>query len=129
ILGHVQQDGLSELYRSGDILLFPSLLDPHPLVVLEALLSGLFVLGTDRSAATRDYIRSGLNGELFSPTDTAGFAESIRKALTGLPYDRRGIRATVESVTPAGEAEKLMRATELALRHAKERNGNHTVIV
>src|SRR5262249_11651359 len=65
LLGNVQQDRLSEVYRSGDILLFPSLLDPHPLVVLEALLSGQFVLGTDRSAATRDYIRSGLNGELF----------------------------------------------------------------
>jgi glycosyltransferase involved in cell wall biosynthesis len=116
ILDYVQQDELSEVFRRSDILLFPSLLEVYGLVVVEALTSGLYVVGSDRCAVSYDLLKPGINGEIVSPESTEKFAAATRKALSNLPYDRKQIRATVEDITPEHEAANMLRAAETAVR-------------
>jgi glycosyltransferase involved in cell wall biosynthesis len=54
-------ESLARHYASGDLFLFPSLSETFGNVVIEAMASGLPVLGY-RDAAVREYIRHGENG-------------------------------------------------------------------
>jgi len=54
-------ESLARHYASGDLFLFPSLSETFGNVVIEAMASGLPVLGY-RDAAVREYIRDGENG-------------------------------------------------------------------
>lgn len=114
MLGYISQDDLSAVYRSADVFLFPTLNDVWGLVVNEALLSGLYVAGSNRAAASLELIKPGLNGEIVNPFDKKELAEGIRRALNRMPFDRQRIRQTIEHITPEGEALKLMEALNLA---------------
>jgi glycosyltransferase involved in cell wall biosynthesis len=114
-LGYVQQERMSYVFRSADILLFPSLRDVYPLVILEALLNGLYIVGSDRSAVSFDMLKPGISGDIAPPGDPVGFGAAIRKALMSLPYDRKRIRSTVEHITPEREAANMFEAVEIAL--------------
>jgi len=111
--GYVQQQNLSQVYRSADVLLMPSLNEVWGLVLNEALMSGLYVLGSNRAAASLELIQPGVNGEIVEPEPLA-FERAIRKAVKFGPFDRSRIRETMSCVTPQGEAAKIMRAIELA---------------
>lgn len=113
--GYVQQNDLDSVYRTADILVFPSLREAWGLVVNEALLSGLYVVGSDRAAASVELITPGVNGEIVNPLDRTGFSNALRRAIKNLPYDRAGIRKTVEDLTPENEAAKIMKAVDIAL--------------
>lgn len=45
--GHLDNDGIGELYRSADMFVNPSLVDNMPISILEALASGVPVISTD----------------------------------------------------------------------------------
>jgi len=105
---------MAAVYRSADILLLPTLNDCHPLVLPEALLSGVFVLGSDLTAGSHDLIESGVNGKLVSPGDTTGFARTIDETLASCPFDRGLIRRTFEATTPSSVAGEIVRAALVA---------------
>lgn len=113
-LGYVQQAEMSRVFRGADILLFPSILDPYPLVIVEALFNGLYIIGSDRCAVSHDMLQSGVTGDIISPDDSEKFASAVRAALGRVPFDRRRIRASVEDVTPEREAANLLRAAHIA---------------
>lgn len=113
MLGYVQQDSLSAVYRSADILLVPSLNEVWGLVVNEALLSGLYVVASDRAGAS-ELMEVGVNGEVVSVDDEKDLAQAIRRAILMMPYDRRKIRSTVEGITIEGEAANIGRAIHIA---------------
>lgn len=116
-LGYIQQDALNEVYRRGDILLFPSLNEVWGLVLHEALLSGLYAVASDRAAASHALLRPGENGELVSPNDINALAAAIGRALDHYPFDRRKIRRTVSHITIEGEVSKLVDAVRFAQAH------------
>ncbi len=120
-LGYVQQNELSRVYRRADILLFPSLLEPYGIVVLEAMFSGVYVLSSDLCAISHQVLKPGINGALLPVRNEKGFAAAVRKAVAGLPYDRRKIRATVEHMTPQVEAETVMAAVHVAISAVRNR--------
>ncbi|MBL8362038.1 MAG: glycosyltransferase family 1 protein [Rubrivivax sp.] len=66
---------LAAHYASLDLFLFPSLTETFGNVTVEALASGLPVVAYDHAAAGQ-LIRSGTNGLLCTPGDTAGFIEA-----------------------------------------------------
>ncbi len=74
--GAVPHEELAEVYREADVFVLPSLAEGMPNVVLEALSSGLPVVGT-RVAGMRELVREGENGWLVSAGDT----EELRRAL------------------------------------------------
>lgn len=107
-LGFVQPDGLGDIYRAADILVMPSFNEVWGLVLHEALLSGVFVIGSDRAAASHALIREGENGYMISPNEPGAFAGAIRKALEKMPFDRRGLRLSVEHISTKQEVDKLV---------------------
>lgn len=64
---------LAEHYASADIFLFPSLTETFGNVMLEAMASGLAVLGFDYAAAA-EYVQHGINGLKAEYGDEADFA-------------------------------------------------------
>jgi glycosyltransferase involved in cell wall biosynthesis len=89
-----------------DVLVLPSRQDGRPLIVMEALASGLPVVAS-RLGGIPEMIEDGRNGFICTPADAAEFAACIR----GLANDRRlvarlkvGARAAAESHLSAESA-------------------------
>jgi glycosyltransferase involved in cell wall biosynthesis len=110
--GWVQRPGLPEHYRWADAFVLPSLDEGMPNAVLEALASGLPVIGTDVSG-TRDLIDEGVNGYLVPAADTNTIA-SILDHLGGRPALVRALgeraRASALGRRWEGVAEQYRRA-------------------
>lgn len=113
-LGYVQQEGMNEIYRRGDVLLFPSLNEVWGMVLHEAFLSGVYAVASDRAAASHALLRPGENGEMVSPRDVSALASAIGRALDRCPFDREAIRRTVSHITIEGEVAKLVEAVRFA---------------
>ena len=75
LTGKLEGTALSEAFASGDVFLFPSTTDTFGNVMLEAMASGLPVIGAD-VGPTREQLRSG-GGWLAAPGDAAAFAGVI----------------------------------------------------
>lgn len=90
LTGKLQGAALSEAFASGDVFLFPSTTDTFGNVMLEAMASGLPVIGAD-VGPTREQLRAG-GGWLAAPGDAADFA----RAIIALVDDRSRVRAEAE---------------------------------
>ena len=116
-LGYIQQEGLNEVYRRGDVLLFPSLNEVWGMVLHEGFLSGTYAVASDRAAASHALLRPGENGEMVSPYDVVALAAAIGRALDRHPFDRKAIRRSVSHITLEGEVAKLIEAVRFAHAH------------
>lgn len=82
--GYVTHDRVSELFRSSDVFVMPSVIhstgerDGIPNVVMEALLHRVPVIATNLPAVT-EVIRDGETGLVVPPGDPKSLAEAIRK--------------------------------------------------
>lgn len=76
--GYLEGSALSAAYSSADIFVFPSRVETLGNVVLEALASGLPVVGV-AEGGTLENVRDGVNGVLCPPGDPEGFAEGVSR--------------------------------------------------
>ena len=76
-LGAVPISELPNHYRSADIFCLPSWEEGFPLVILQAMASGLPVVTTDASGA-QDIIISGIEGEIVSAGDIDALAQALQ---------------------------------------------------
>jgi glycosyltransferase involved in cell wall biosynthesis len=74
--GYVDGPALSQVYSAADIFVFPSRVETLGNVVLEAMASGLPVIGADQGG-TVENVRHGLNGLLVPAGDADRFADAI----------------------------------------------------
>ncbi len=88
--GKLLGDALSTAYASGDVFLFPSTTDTFGNVLLEAMASGMPVVGAD-VGPTREQLAPG-RGWLVAPGNATAFAES----LIALVDDRARLRVARE---------------------------------
>ena len=79
--GYLRGEELAKAYASADAFVFPSATDTLGLVVLEAMASGLPVVGA-RAGGIPDLVEHGVSGLLFEPDDAAGAARLVARALT-----------------------------------------------
>lgn len=85
VMGQQPPAVLAELYRAADLLLLPSVGEGFPLVVQEAMASGLRVVcGADTAVADPDATR-WLAGVAIDMADPAGTAERVAAAVDALP--------------------------------------------
>jgi len=59
------QETISALYRTCDVLVLPSDFEPWALVVNEAAAAGLAIVATDKVGAAAELVRDGVNGFIF----------------------------------------------------------------
>jgi glycosyltransferase involved in cell wall biosynthesis len=91
-LGGYSPSQIAAAQREFDVCIFPNMgLENAPLVVLESLCGGKFLIASDLGA-TSEWVRHGENGLLFPAGDSAALAlriESIVRGSTPLPSAQR----------------------------------------
>jgi glycosyltransferase involved in cell wall biosynthesis len=73
-------DRMPSIYRSADVLVFPTLEDPWGLVVNEAMLSGLPVLCSRYAGCAEELLTAD---SIFDPKNSEEFASKLRQAVSG----------------------------------------------
>jgi glycosyltransferase involved in cell wall biosynthesis len=85
-LGVFQYDDLPKIYASAGVFVLPTLADTWAVVVNEALVSGLPVLGSVYAQAVEELIQDGYNGWIFKPDDAEDSYRAIDRMMnTGGP--------------------------------------------
>lgn len=84
-LGFVSEEDLPRVYHTGDVFAIASVAELQSIVTLEAMASGLPVVGAD-AVALPHLIKDGQNGYLFAPGDVAGISARLNLVLSS-PQD------------------------------------------
>lgn len=79
-LGYVPREKLAALYRKSDLFVTASAMETLGLVVVEAMASGLPVVGVN-AGGMKDLIQEGVNGFLVDPGDYRDMAKKIIRIL------------------------------------------------
>jgi glycosyltransferase involved in cell wall biosynthesis len=82
LAGQLPYSEVAAYYRSCDVFVLLSLSDCNPLVILEALYSGVPVVCTNRSGNAPDFIVAGENGYIVDPTDKDCIVRCLREVLS-----------------------------------------------
>lgn len=78
LLGFRGEQEILELLSLVDALILPSLGDPYPLAVIEAIFAGLPLLLSDRVGCHPETLEPGINGFLFNPEDSQSVQTALR---------------------------------------------------
>lgn len=84
-LGNLGAAELRDAYGSNDICVFPTFADEWGLVPIEAMASGMPVIGSQLAQSVEANIRSGENGWSFDPTESSSMIKAIDSALMTSP--------------------------------------------
>ena len=85
---HVPQAQLADFYRAADVFVLPSLTEGMPLVVLEAMATGVPVIATPNGAS--DLIEDGIDGFIVPVRDPQVIADRLK-----ILYQDPGLRASM----------------------------------
>jgi glycosyltransferase involved in cell wall biosynthesis len=114
--GVFQYDDLPEIYASAGVFVLPTLADTWAVVVNEALLSGLPVLGSVYAQAVEELIEDGYNGWIFKPDQAEDSYRAIDRMMnTGGPEletMRRHARDVASRLTPERVAASIEAAID-----------------
>lgn len=80
VVGSVPMATLPKYYRGADVFCLPSWEEGFPLVLLQAMASGLPVVATDATGAA-DIINPGVEGEIVAAGDVLGLREALDRVL------------------------------------------------
>ena len=97
--GSVPYSELPGKYRDADIFILPSLAEGMPLVVLEAMGTGLPIVAS-RVQGIEELVAEDVNGALFDPGDADGLARSLVKLINAGKRRVKMGEASVERVEP-----------------------------
>lgn len=78
--GSVPYDKLAEKYQKADAFVLSSLAEGMPLVVLEAMASGLPILAT-KVQGMDSLVKEGVNGHLFPPADSSALGQYLTRLI------------------------------------------------
>jgi glycosyltransferase involved in cell wall biosynthesis len=78
--GYLKEDRLAEVYSASDLFVFPSASETFGNVILEALASGIPVIGAN-AGGVKNIVKPGVNGYLCEPGNVQEFTEAILKLL------------------------------------------------
>lgn len=98
-LGPVPRLELGVLYSSHDVFCTATLSEPFGVVILEALVSGLPVIGTSVGGIP-ELVEHGRNGLIVAPADASALADAIRKIERDEPLRKAMAAAARGSVLP-----------------------------
>jgi glycosyltransferase involved in cell wall biosynthesis len=105
----VDQDTWVTLLQRAAVLVSPSLSDGTPNSMLEAMACGAFPVMGDL-ASIREWIRHGVNGLLFDPTNAEQLAACLQEALTNSDLRRSAQAANVELAKARADRARIMPA-------------------
>ena len=123
VLGFVNASQLPAFYNAADLFVLPSAYDPCPLVVPEAMFSGLPVILSDAVLGRLEMVDAGKSGYLYPSGDTdalAGILKSVFADPQKLQQLKDGVRRQMQSWTREEFLDCWVGAVEAAvqLKHA-----------
>ncbi len=129
ILGFVNLSQLPGLYKASDLFVLSSEYDPCPLVVPEAMLSGLPVILSDAVLGRLGMIESGISGYTYPCGDSVRLAEILKTVLndpTLLNSLKEGVRRQMESWRPSDLLDASVLAIDKAIQRARQSESRTT---
>jgi glycosyltransferase involved in cell wall biosynthesis len=87
ILNYVPYEEMPVLYAASDLFILPSVYDPNPLSVIEAMHSGLPLLLSEQVGNFPEALREGVTGWGFSPFDDNALGRASQQAFSA-PLER-----------------------------------------
>jgi glycosyltransferase involved in cell wall biosynthesis len=112
------------VYRSGDVLVFPTLEDPWGLVANEAILCGVTVLCSKYAGCAQELFPAE---NIFDPENVAEFTEKLRAAVRGqLPAPEPGRLKSTPQIVHA-LVETLKKSVPQSSREEEKEPLTHTV--
>lgn len=93
MVGPEYGDQIKSRLAQADIFVLPSFLEGQPIAIIEAMASGLPVVGTSIGAVP-DLIRDGVEGRVVEPGDDAALADALGEVITDRDTRRRMSRAS-----------------------------------
>jgi UDP-glucose:(heptosyl)LPS alpha-1,3-glucosyltransferase len=102
------QADVKPYYGAADALVLPTLYDPFPNVVLEAMAAGLCVITSTKCGAA-EILEEGVDGHVCDALDLNGFAETMDRLADGALFEAMGAaaRRKVERFTLKRMSEEL----------------------
>jgi glycosyltransferase involved in cell wall biosynthesis len=94
-------------YASADLFALSSDYEGYPLVLIEALRSGLPIVSTDCESGPREILDGGRYGELVPVGDEAALAEAMKSALAR-PHDTAALRARAEALSGQATSDRYL---------------------
>jgi len=116
--GYLSGEELASAYASADVFTFPSDTETLGFVAMEAMASGVPVVGA-RAGGVPDVIRDGENGFMFTPGDLGDLTEKIRRLVVDDEMRARigqQARKDMEPLGWRGASEALVDFYEEAIR-------------
>jgi glycosyltransferase involved in cell wall biosynthesis len=112
-LGNCDLAGLRDAYKNADLCVFPSLADEWGLVPIEAMASGLPVLGSFYAQSVEAHVQEGKTGWVFRPDNEAQIEAAIERAMQ-VPPDKllkmgQAAQTSVAGITPAASADHVIK--------------------
>jgi phosphatidylinositol alpha 1,6-mannosyltransferase len=102
--GYKHGEELAQIYASADLFVFPSSTETFGNVVLEAMASGLPVIGAN-SGGVKDLVQPGRTGALIEPRKHEDLIQEISNLVTGPEtMTSMGIEARTEALTRSWES-------------------------
>jgi glycosyltransferase involved in cell wall biosynthesis len=108
-LGGKSQAELLDFYAQADVFVMPSLVEAFGVVFLEAMASGIPVIGA-RAGGVPELIDHDRNGLLIEPGDAGGLTEWLLRLLTDTPLQERLRKAGLETAQQF-DVERMMKCT------------------
>ncbi len=104
------QSDVKPFYGAADVLVLPTLYDPFPNVVLEAMAAGLPVVTTQQCGAA-ELIEQGRNGYVCDALDRSALTESMRSLMNAEVQKRMAdeARSTVLPLSQEATTEQLLK--------------------
>lgn len=87
IIDYIPYDEMPQRYREADLLLLPSVYDPNPLSVIEALHCGLAVAISNMAGNVEEAVTEDVNGWVLPVMDSLAFRSKLRRIFS-TPKDR-----------------------------------------
>jgi glycosyltransferase involved in cell wall biosynthesis len=117
-LGLVEHERLPPIYERADAFVFPTLMDPFGIALLEAAAAGLPLLASPHGGATQDFVRDEVNGLVVDPDDVDALAAALVRLAADGELRRRLGRAAFASTsdrTPDATARAYVDAVDAAI--------------
>lgn len=112
-LGNCNPEQLRQAYHDTDICVFPTLADEWGLVPIEAMKSGIPVLGSISAQSIETFCVDGENGWVFDPQDLESIYKSIEQAFATKPQQLKEMgevaRAAVQHISAGYSADEFMK--------------------
>lgn len=120
--GFIEQDIYPKYLAAADVLVLPSLSDPNPLVVFEALAAGKPIVLSERAGNAADFVDEGKNGYVVDPLNTDDMASKLF-AILELPAEEQEAmgehsRTLVKKANYADSAKGFVDAAQCAANKA-----------